>query len=407
MLESLAGSTPFFREGPSTFRPADLEAVFLSGDLIAAAAYAAIALVIFRIIILRPVFTFDGYSIVFASIVLGGGLMYLLSAVTRNWSIYGLEAYLELTHAVMAVVGLYAAIKLGPRAMAFVSPEELKVQNDLLKDEIRERESAEVTLRYREAELTNAMERVRCADAAKSAFLAAMSHDLRTPLNAIIGFSDTMRLGVVGDIENRTHREYVELIHASGHNLLRIVDNLLDISRVEHGTFNFTPKTIDAIDICNLAVTEAQAVAAKKDVAVQIDCVDSSLPCVADQSGLHRILSNLLANAVRLSPDGGTVNVMIRATEETITAFILDRGPGFPDGDLDRLRKPFEKAHAWTGGSGLGLAIVSEIVGMHGGKLRLSNRKNGGAVAAVRIPIGEPERTPRERPAPAEIRDAA
>ena len=302
MLESLAGSTPFFREGPSTFRPADLEAIYLSGDLIAAAAYAAIALVIFRIIILRPVFTFDGYSIVFASIVMGGGLMYLLSAVTRNWSIYGLEAYLELTHAVMAVVGLYAAIKLGPRAMAFVSPEELKVQNDLLKDEIRERESAEVTLRYREAELTNAMERVRCADAAKSAFLAAMSHDLRTPLNAIIGFSDTMRLGVVGDIENRTHREYVELIHASGHNLLRIVDNLLDISRVEHGTFNFTPKTIDAIDICNLAVTEAQAVAAKKDVTVQIDCVDSSLPCVADQSGLHRILSNLLAECCAAIP---------------------------------------------------------------------------------------------------------
>lgn len=360
----------------------------LIGDFATFFAYSAIALALYRLVSARPDFQLNGVTLLFAAFVFGCGLTHLFSAVTLWWPAYGLQGMMKLSVALISVAAAVAAWKLLPIAIAYPSAQELKEQNDRLAAEIDERCATEAKLRQREVELTTASHRARCADAAKSNFLAAMSHDLRTPLNAIIGFSETMKLGVLGNVENAAHRDYIEHIHASGKNLLGIVENLLDLSRIEHGTFNFAPEVIDIASVSRFAVSESQTVANERGIRLKAHYDEPSITCFADESGVYRIVSNLLGNALRYSPDNSIVQFAIKSSRDSVTLVVADEGQGFPAGKIDELREPFKKASNRSAGSGLGLAIVSEIIALHDGRMRLSNRPDGGALVVVRIPRG-------------------
>jgi two-component system cell cycle sensor histidine kinase PleC len=233
-------------------------------------------------------------------------------------------------------------------------------------------------------------ERAEAANLAKSEFLANMSHELRTPLNAIIGFSDIMKSGMFGEIGDPRYEEYVRDIHQSGHYLLGVINDILDMSKIEAGRFSLDP---EPIDLCPL-ITEAVRVVAVSAEAKNIDVTTQIEACIevnADRRAIKQILLNLLSNAVKFTGKNGRINVRARRTGGALAMTIEDTGCGIPRKALRKLGQPFEqvqnqftKSHA---GSGLGLAISRSLTELHGGALKIRSREGVGTIVSIRIPM--------------------
>jgi two-component system, cell cycle sensor histidine kinase PleC len=233
-------------------------------------------------------------------------------------------------------------------------------------------------------------ERAEAANLAKSEFLANMSHELRTPLNAIIGFSDIMRSGMFGDIGDARYAEYVRDIHQSGFYLLGVINDILDMSKIEAGRFSLD---LEPVDLCPL-ITEAVRVVAVSAEAKKIDVTTQIEACIAvnaDRRAIKQILLNLLSNAVKFTSESGRIKVRARRTGGALAVTIEDTGCGIPRKALRKLGQPFEqvqnqltKSHA---GSGLGLAISRSLAELHGGALKIRSREGVGTIVSVRIPM--------------------
>jgi two-component system, cell cycle sensor histidine kinase PleC len=249
----------------------------------------------------------------------------------------------------------------------------------------RAKEATELTEKY-----SAEKERAEAANLAKSEFLANMSHELRTPLNAIIGFSDIMKSGMFGDIGDARYSEYVRDIHQSGHYLLGVINDILDMSKIEAGRFYLD---LEPIDLCPL-ITEAVRVVAVSAQAKKIEVttqIDACIAVNADRRAIKQILLNLLSNAVKFTGETGRINVRARKTGGALAVTIEDTGCGIPRKALRKLGQPFEqvqnqltKSHA---GSGLGLAISRSLAELHGGALKIRSREGIGTIVSVRIPM--------------------
>ncbi len=227
------------------------------------------------------------------------------------------------------------------------------------------------------------------ARVAKSHFLATMSHELRTPLNAIIGFSD-MLINRDREIEPARRIEYARLINESGRHLLSVVNDMLDMSKLETGNFEISPDSFapaDAITACcNLFMLKAQRAGIALEVRVP------ELPeIVADRRAFTQILINLIANAVKFTPAGGRVTVSAACEGARLAMSIEDNGVGIAEDDLPRLGEAFFQARASYDrrydGTGLGLSIVKGLLSLHGGDMRIESRLGEGTRVVVRLPI--------------------
>ncbi|GAA4522118.1 PAS domain-containing sensor histidine kinase [Chelativorans composti] len=233
-------------------------------------------------------------------------------------------------------------------------------------------------------------ERAEAANRAKSEFLANMSHELRTPLNAIIGFSELMEQQIFGPLGNERYKEYVSDIYASGTYLLGVINDILDMSKIEAGQFTIHREPVDLCPLILEAVRVVSLQASKKDIEVTTDIPDS-IALNADRRALKQILLNLLSNAVKFTGQGGKVNLRARTVSGSLVLLIKDTGCGIPREALKKLGRPFEqvenqfsKSHT---GSGLGLAISRSLADMHGGSLRIRSKEGVGTVVRVRIPM--------------------
>ncbi len=227
------------------------------------------------------------------------------------------------------------------------------------------------------------------ANRAKAEFLANMSHELRTPLNAIIGFSQLMGSETFGPLGSEKYRDYCGHVLSSGEHLLHVVSDILDMSRLETGRERLAYARFHAEEAVSRAVHEVAQSAREKRIAVTVD-VRADLTIEADLAAVERILTTLMRNAVKFSPEGGSVEVGAEAIAEQIYFYVEDNGPGIAAEDVARLGRPFEQGDVVMAngmkGSGLGLAIANSLVELHGGTLRLASRAGEGAVAVVALP---------------------
>ncbi|HEX8417887.1 MAG TPA: ATP-binding protein [Methylobacterium sp.] len=233
------------------------------------------------------------------------------------------------------------------------------------------------------------------ANQAKSEFLANMSHELRTPLNAIIGFAELMESEVCGPLGSPRYGEYCRDIRSSGDYLLSVIDDILNMSRIESHSVKLAKREVAVDNAVEGALKLVADAARTKSVALKVD-VRPGLKVLADERAFQQILVNLLQNAVKFTPGNGRVAVRARPAGEHVHLFIEDTGIGIPKAALRRLGRPFQQVETnltrCYKGSGLGLAIARSMAELHGGGLRIRSEEGFGTIVLVRLPVPTPER---------------
>jgi two-component system cell cycle sensor histidine kinase PleC len=236
-----------------------------------------------------------------------------------------------------------------------------------------------------------ARRRAEAASVAKSRFLATMSHELRTPLNAILGFSEVMKGELLGPIRNGSYKEYAANIHDSGRHLLQLINEVLDLSRIEAGGYELQEGQVRLAAVAEDCVRLLNLRAESKGLRVTLS-VDRALePLWADERAIRQICLNLLSNALKFTPRGGEIAVTVGTAPDGGQMLIVkDTGPGIPRDEMPRVLQAFGQGaiaqETAEGGTGLGLPIVQSLVNLHGGRFRLRSVLRKGTEAIVWLP---------------------
>ncbi|MCV0427539.1 MAG: PAS-domain containing protein [Roseibium sp.] len=253
--------------------------------------------------------------------------------------------------------------------------------------EIQARQLVEMADKYQEEKT-----RAEAANQAKSEFLANISHELRTPLNAIIGFSDIMTQEMFGPIGTDRYSDYCKDIYSSGTYLLNVINDILDMSKIEAGRMSIETEVVNAAESAADAGRIVTGAATEKNITVVAEVADA-FNVHADKRALKQILLNLLANAVKFTPDNGTVTLKAQPHGDKLRFEVADTGIGISERDIERLAQPFvqvenqfTKTHQ---GSGLGLAIARSLVELHGGKLTIASEVKKGTTVSFTLPIAD------------------
>lgn len=240
-------------------------------------------------------------------------------------------------------------------------------------------------------------ERAEAANKAKSEFLANMSHELRTPLNAIIGFSEVLQARMFGPLGSDKYSEYADDIHNSGIHLLTVINDILDMAKIEAGQMHIDCQDVDMAPLLDEALRLVAIQAENKGIEVE-QTISKQLSLNADRRAMKQILLNLLSNAVKFTEPGGRIMVRARKTSCAVTISIEDTGIGIPKELLSRIGQPFEQVQNQfsksTGGSGLGLAISRSLAQLHGGAMKVRSKEGVGTIVSIRMPLECPEENP-------------
>lgn len=250
--------------------------------------------------------------------------------------------------------------------------------------------SRDITERVRaQAELQAAKETAEYADRAKSDFLANMSHELRTPLNAIIGFAEILRDEIIGPIRPE-QKELVVDIHTSGRHLLNMINDILDLSKIEAGTMDLDFETFSIVDTMEEVNTIVNALASKKQIQLTQE-FDQDIMVTADKTKFKQILYNLLANGVKFTNEGGRVTTRLEIFDNLLIFRVIDTGVGISTEDQGMLFQAFtqvdtSKARAHEG-TGLGLALTKRLVELHGGEIWVDSTLGEGSTFSFTLPL--------------------
>ena len=229
------------------------------------------------------------------------------------------------------------------------------------------------------------------ANASKTAFLANMSHELRTPLNAILGFSEIIQTECFGPAGSPRYVEYAGDIHTSGTHLLSLINDLLDVAKIEAGKMEIEPQVLEVRTTFESALKIIATKTRERKQKLVIDIDPAAPPLYADERALTQILINLVSNAVKFTPDGGRITVAgTRARSGDFQIMVEDNGPGIPREKLDRVFKPFSQVDnrydRQGSGTGLGLALVRGLAELHGGRAWVESDFGKGCRAYVILP---------------------
>ncbi|PKQ00562.1 MAG: hypothetical protein CVT73_24630, partial [Alphaproteobacteria bacterium HGW-Alphaproteobacteria-12] len=224
----------------------------------------------------------------------------------------------------------------------------------------------------------------------KSEFLANMSHELRTPLNAIIGFSEIMGSGLFGELGSPKYKEYATDIHASGTHLLELINDILDMSKIEAGRMTLEAQPLDVAEVTEESL---RLVSGRADLAkVTIENELPQLPAVnADKRAVKQVLLNLLSNAVKFTPPGGSIHLKGGTKDGFVSIAVEDTGIGIPASAMPKIGRPFEQVESQHSkkhkGTGLGLALSRSLVELHGGTLTLESTEGVGTTVSFTLPV--------------------
>ena len=239
--------------------------------------------------------------------------------------------------------------------------------------------------------LVSERERAQHANNAKLMFLANMSHELRTPLNAIIGFSSMIKSELVGPIPNKEYMEYAALINSSGEHLLELINELMEISRIETGRVRLNEEQVPLARTIEQTIKLVGLDASEKSITLRADLACGDVTIAADSKAVRQILLNLLANAIKFTPENGEVSLEAeRVDSGDLIIRVADTGIGIPPNELESVFKPFERAGRGSAhkieGVGLGLSITRGLVTLHGGSIELASAVGEGTVVTIVFP---------------------
>jgi cell cycle sensor histidine kinase DivJ len=241
----------------------------------------------------------------------------------------------------------------------------------------------------RELGLETARVEAEAQSAGKTRFLANMSHELRTPLNAVIGFADIMRQKLFGPLPER-YAGYADAIHQAGGHLLDLINDVLDLSKIEAERYQLAMEAFDARDAVSAAVALVRLQADDKGVDLAAVLPSEPVNVRADARALKQMALNLLSNAVKFTPAGGSITITLDADGPDLDMAVSDTGVGIAPEDLKRLGRPFEQAGGAdqkAQGTGLGLSLVRSLTELHGGRMTIDSTLGEGAAVMIRLPV--------------------
>jgi two-component system cell cycle sensor histidine kinase PleC len=288
--------------------------------------------------------------------------------------------YLALASMAVGVHLYFIFLARGLRATT-LSMLEYRSEKDALIAELEEQKSVS----------DEARRRAEAANQAKSRFLATMSHELRTPLNAILGFSEVMKTELFGPMDNPKYHEYAGNILDSGRHLLHLINEILDLTRIESGRYELHEEPLQLTDIADECHKLLKLKADNKGLQIRDD-FEANLPAVwADQRAMRQICLNLMSNALKFTPKGGHITLRVGATEDGGQYLaVRDNGPGIPEDEIPKVLQAFGQGtlaqQNAEGGTGLGLAIVQNLIELHGGSLALTSELRKGTEGKVTLP---------------------
>lgn len=256
-----------------------------------------------------------------------------------------------------------------------------------------------------EAEILRTRDEAESASRAKTQFLANMSHELRTPLNAVIGFSEILNRELFGALGEPRYRDYARLIHESGEHLLNVVNDILDMSKIEAGKFKIVKEPFDVEPLVKSCCDLMRHTAEQRSLSLIMDVSPGIPELPADKRACKQMLINLISNAIKFTDPGGWVRVSAGRVDGTVEFSVADNGIGIAKADLSKLGNPFVQANnsydRSYDGAGLGLSVVKGLAKLHGGRLELKSSLGEGTVATIVLPLegsGESKRTPPLEP---------
>ena len=259
-----------------------------------------------------------------------------------------------------------------------------------------------------EIELMRTRDEAESASRAKTQFLANMSHELRTPLNAVIGFSEILNRELFGALGEARYRDYARLIHESGEHLLNVVNEILDMSKLEAGKFKIVKEPFDVAPLVKSCCDLMRHIAEQRSLSLIMDVTTDIPELPADKRACKQMLLNVISNAIKFTDPGGWVRVSARQSGGNVEFIVADNGIGIAEQDLPKLGNPFVQANnsydRSYDGAGLGLSVVKGLARLHGGRLELASVLGEGTIVTISLPLdgsGEKAEEPLVRPASA------